>query len=143
MKIHKEILNHVLVDMPSIPPEAGGIIGGKNGEICLWEFDRGCGDMGCVYRPNVISLNDKIAGWMDNGFDFMGILHVHFGGAGCLSDGDRTYIQRIMKAMPDSIEQLYFPLFVQPQKELISYKAVRDKFGEIEIKQDEVVIIED
>lgn len=141
MKICKEVLNDILNSMPIIPPEAGGIIGGKKGKINIWEFDLGYKEEGCMYCPNVESLNNTIEIWINEGFDFMGIFHVHFGGAKTLSEGDKKYIQEIMNAMPDAIKKLYFPIIVQPEKELCSYKAVRNLWGEIKIKPDKVKII--
>lgn len=141
MRISKEILNDILSSMPLVPPEAGGIIGGKKGRIYIWEFDAGYREQGCIYRPNVNYLNNIIEMWSNNGFDFIGILHVHFGGAKYLSEGDKRYIDKIMKVMPNSIKQLYFPIVVQPQKEFVSYRAIRNLRGEIRIKEDKVIII--
>lgn len=141
MQIYEDILNDIQNCMPSTPPEAGGILGGKNGQICIWEFDAGYEEHGCIYRPNVDYLNSIIATWINNGFDFMGIMHIHFGGSRYLSAGDKIYIEQIMKAMPPSIKQLYFPLITQPEKDIISYKAVRSFWGNIKIKPDQVKII--
>ena len=141
MKIHNETLNEVLNQMPIVPPEAGGIIGGKEGLISLWKYDAGYIAKGCSYCPNVNFLNEVIATWMDIDYDFMGIVHVHFGGSKYLSDGDKKYIKKIMKAMPDSIEKLYFPIVVQPEKQLFSYMAYQDFMSEIVIEADEVEVI--
>lgn len=141
MKIYRNILNDILSQMPTTPPEAGGIIGGKKGEICIWEFDAGYKERGCIYRPNVNYLNNVISTWIDGGFDFMGILHVHFGRAKYLSDGDKKYIQKIMENMPEYINQLYFPIVVQPEKELFSYIAIRDLSGGVGIKEEEVTLV--
>lgn len=140
MKIYNEILNEVLNHMPSVPPETGGIIGGKEGRVCLWKYDIGYSEKGCAYRPNVNFLNEVIATWIDKGYDFMGILHVHFGGSKALSDGDKRYIEKIMRAMPGSVEQLYFPLVVQPEKQFVSYVAYQNLQGEITIAADEVEV---
>lgn len=141
MKIHNETLNIILNQMPLVPPEAGGIIGGKEGKIILWEYDAGYFAKGCSYRPNVNFLNAVIAAWLDKGYDFMGILHVHFGGSKCLSDGDKKYIKKIMKAMPDSIEKLYFPIVVQPDKQIFSYMVCRNFRDEIVINTDDVEVL--
>lgn len=141
MQIYKDILNDIRDSMPSIPPETGGILGGKNGQICIWEFDAGYKESGCIYRPNVDYLNGIIAAWINDGFDFMGILHIHFGGSRYLSKGDMIYIEKIMKAMPGSVRRLYFPLITQPEKDFISYKAVRSFWGSIKVKSDQVKVI--
>lgn len=141
MKISDEILREILDKMPLIPPEAGGIIGGTEGRVCIWRYDRGYPEKGCVYRPNVEYLNKVIAEWMDSGFVFMGIFHVHFGGSKVLSDGDRRYIERIMGVMPDSIEKLYFPLVVQPERQWVSYVAYRNSQGKMTVAKDEVEVL--
>lgn len=141
MKIYNDVLKNILYDMPLVPPEAGGILGGKGGKICLWAFDPGYYEKGCVYRPNVNYMNKTIEKWMNSGYEFMGILHVHFGGSTYLSDGDKIYIKEIMNAMPDSVKQLYFPLVVQPGGKLISYIAVRNMEGETEIVSDDIELI--
>lgn len=141
MKIYYGILDEILKAMPSLPPEKGGIIGGKEGKICHWEYDDGYPGKGCMYCPNVEFLNKIIALWMNKGYDFMGIVHVHFGGSKELSDGDKRYIEKIMRAMPDSIEKLFFPIVVQPEKQIVSYVANRGLFGQVRIVTDEVEVI--
>lgn len=140
MKIHSEILNEILNQMPLVPPEAGGIIGGKEGRVSFWKYDTGCLTKGCSYSPNVGFLNEVIASWVDRGYDFMGILHVHFGGSRYLSDGDKVYIEKIMKAMPTSIEKLYFPIVVQPEKQLFSYMVYQNFWGKIIINADTIEV---
>lgn len=140
MKIGNEILSDVLKRMPSVPPEAGGIIGGKEGRVCLWKYDAGYFERGCAYRPNVQFLNDVIASWIDKGYDFMGIVHVHFGNSNTLSDGDKRYIEKIMRAMPNFIEQLYFPIVVQPKRQFIPYVAYRSEIGEVVIAEDDLEV---
>lgn len=141
MKIQKEVFYSILANMPTAPPEAGGIIGGVNGSIVIWEFDEGYKECGCVYRPNVDFLNNIIERWLDENYEFMGILHVHFGGAGTLSEGDRSYIIRIMRTMPKYIKSLYFPIIVQPEGKLIPYVAMINADNSISIMRDEMEIV--
>lgn len=141
MKIYNEVLSEIIRQMPLEPPEAGGIVGGKEGKVCCWKYDKGHSQRGCSYSPNVNCLNEVIAEWIEKGYDFMGIFHVHFGGSRCLSDGDKRYIEKIMKAMPASIERLYFPIVVQPEKQLISYMAYQNSLGEIVIDTDVVEVL--
>lgn len=141
VKIYNDILNEIIKQMPIVPPEAGGIIGGKDGQVCCWEYDKGYSEKGCSYSPNVNFLNKVIEEWIDKGYDFMGIFHVHFGGSKSLSDGDKNYIEKIMKAMPSVIEKLYFPIVVQPEKQLISYVVHQDSLGKIVVDTDVVEII--
>lgn len=141
MKIYDKILSEIVNQMPVIPPEAGGIIGGKEGKVGHWKYDKGYSEKGCSYSPNVNVLNEVIAGWIDQGYDFMGIVHVHFGGSKDLSNGDKKYIEKIIKSMPDSIEKLYFPIVVQPEKQFISYVAYQNFQGEIVIDKDVVEVL--
>lgn len=141
MRIYNEVLKEVLDHMPLVPPESGGIMGGKGGIVSLREFDAGSDEKGCVYCPNVSFLNHVIAGWIDRGYDFMGIFHVHFGSSKTLSDGDKRYIEKIMKEMPDFIERLYFPIIVQPEKLFVSNLAYRDSLDKIVITPDKVELL--
>lgn len=141
VKIHNEILNEIIRQMPIIPPEAGGIIGGKAGAVRLWKYDKGYFERPCSYSPNVNYLNEVIAEWIDQDYDFMGIVHVHFGSSKGLSDSDEKYIEKIMKAMPDSVGKLYFPIVVQPEKQLVPYVAYKNSLGEIVIDEDVVEVL--
>lgn len=140
VKIYNEILNEIIKRMPLVPPEVGGIIGGKGGRVCCWEYDKGYFEKGCSYSPNVNFLNEVIAEWIDKDYDFMGIFHVHFGGSKSLSSSDKEYIEKIMKAMPSSIEKLYFPIVVQPENQFISYVAYQNSSGEIVVDADVVEV---
>ncbi len=142
MKIHQNVIESILQKMPTIPPEKGGIIGGKDGVVTVWEYDEGYTRSGCVYYPNVEHLNAVIASWIENGLDFMGILHVHFGNARTLSKGDISYIERILRAMPDTVTRLSFPIIVQPDREIVSYVAQIDFSGKLLIEKEEVEIYE-
>lgn len=45
-----------------------------------------------------------------------------------------------MKAMPNSIGKLYFPIVVQPDKQIFSYVAYRSFGDEIVINADDVKV---
>lgn len=141
MRIERKILNEIINCMPAVPPEAGGIIGGRAGLVCLWEYDAGRPEKGCVYRPNVDVMNGIIAEWIEQDYDFMGIVHVHFGGVSTLSEGDIRYIEKIMEAMPGCIAQLYFPIVVQPNRLMASYIACVNEAGGLTIVKDEIEVI--
>ncbi len=141
MKINREVLESILKQMPVNPPEIGGLIGGRGNCISIWQIDKGIGGKGCKYSPDVKYMNSFIAKWTEEGYYFMGILHVHFGGAKSLSQGDIKYIEKIMKAMPHTIKKLYFPIVVQPQNQLIPYAASINNEGNVAIELEEVLII--
>lgn len=142
MKIRKDLLDEILKRMPLVPPEAGGIFGGKEEIVSLWKYDKGYPEKGCAYSPNVSALNRVIEKWIEQGYDFMGILHVHFGGSATLSNGDKRYIESIMRAMPEYITKLYFPIVVQPDGIVVSYMACKDMSGNITIVENEMEVLE-
>ena len=101
-------------------------------------LDKGrIGGRPCSYTPDVAFLNREIKRWAEKGLRFMGVFHVHFGGAEALSEGDRNYIARIMDAMPEGYDRLYFPVVVMPERRVVAYQAVRTN-EKIEIKRDEI-----
>lgn len=129
MKIHKNTLKQINDFVPDKPPEVGGILGSReNGIITDIMFDRNqlANNKMCYYAPNVDSLNQCIKEWYNSNIYFKGIFHTHFAGVKTLSEADKKYIYRIMNCMPQEIRQLYFPIFVIPERELICYIADRE-----------------
>ena len=132
MKITEETHQFLAVNISGIPPETGGILGSSSGDI----IDRIIIDVPfnkptctCSYSPNTNYLNGCINSWLSIGIQFMGIFHTHFAGIKTLSDSDKEYITQIMKAMPDEIVYLFFPVYVLPNKELVCYRA--EKRGDL------------
>ena len=128
MIITQSVIDIINRSVSDVPPETGGILGSSDGK----QIDHVVMDMPgtnhlkmCAYYPNVAFLNQTIAQWQDNGVSFMGLFHTHFFGVRTLSIGDRKYIREIMNAMPESVDKLYFPLFVLPEREMVCYKALR------------------
>lgn len=94
-----------------VPPEAGGILGSKNGCICAFVYDPGIPDLtrNC-YTPDVDFLNWVTEQWQEAGIIFCGIVHSHPPGQQTLSEADLDYIRTIMDSMPTQISELYFPI---------------------------------
>lgn len=108
--------------------EIGGILGSRDGYAVtdfVLDIPESKPDHPCVYAPNVGFLNDRIETWQHDGIHFMGLFHTHFAGVRTLSCLDMQYINKIMLAMPEGIQYLYFPLFVLPERELVAFKAER------------------
>lgn len=139
MKVSAEAgLNAALRQLPDGPPESGGILGGRDQTVTDIVLDKGrIGGRPCSYTPDVAFLNREIKRWAEKGLRFMGVFHVHFGGAEALSEGDRNYIARIMDAMPEGYDRLYFPVVVMPERRVVAYQAMRTN-EKIEIKRDEI-----
>ena len=119
-RIEKEVYDRIL-GVCSVPPETGGMIGGKDKRIYMLVVEEPNGEY--EYRPDVNLLNKIIADWNNRGISFYGLFHSH-GVNGKLSKGDVEYIKVIMHAMPICIDTLLFPV-VLPQERMIPYMAKR------------------
>ena len=141
MIIEKDIYNCIINSASPLPPELGGILGGKEGIIIEMLQDEGMpSSKMCSYHPNVKLLNRAIKEWQSKDIEFMGIYHIHYWGVSTLSEGDKLYISRIMANMPEGIEKLYFPILVMPEKEMACYVA-RIISGELVIEKDNIALI--
>ena len=141
MQISSKIYHEILHTFPAVPPEAGGIIGTHGGVVSAFCYDPGFADMDrAVYTPDIQRLNRVIEGWNADGIRFCGILHTHPDGQTSLSGGDLVYIRRILEAIPDGAEGLYFPL-VFPGRRMVVYH-VRLVRSELVIRRDGVILTE-
>ena len=139
MKISKELVKDILHNIRKYPPEMGGILGQKNGVICEYMLDEGCiSSTACSYIPETDKLNKRIAEWELSNISFVGIFHTHFSGVKTLSCGDKKYIEKIMLQMPYNIEELYFPIIVFPQSEIVYYLATKSQ-NKILIKETSIL----
>lgn len=138
MKITRALYKEIQNKVNPFPPESGGILGSKENIIVTSVYDEGLNnEKMCSYTPNVKLLNDVIAKWKEEEIIFSGIFHTHYFGVKTLSHGDQCYIEKIMRSMPDDVNELYFPIVVMPQKEIVAYKAIRD-LNQILIQEDEI-----
>ena len=143
MKIYRKVLCQIDNSVKNHPPEVGGIIGSDNGVVVTnFVMDRQMSlpSHCCSYSPNVDFLNNCIQTWITNGIYFMGIFHTHFFGIRTLSDADKVYINKIMAAMPDFVEKLYFPIYVLPNRNMECYIAVKASGG-ADIRDDRLEIL--
>lgn len=135
MIIKEEIYNQLL-KCPPVPPEIGGLLGGKDLIVNTVLFDKGLEKKtGIKYVPDINFLNECISRWYDEGINFYGIFHSHLQKWSTLSSDDEKYIEAIMNAMPKEIESLVFPL-VFPGVAVVSYKAIKNKLNVCIIKDD-------
>lgn len=113
MVIKKDTLKLLISATPKPPPETGGVLGELNGIISDFCQDDAESQTGrYAYVPNVKNLNGVIDQWAKKGISFTGIFHSHPYPQTELSIADKEYIIRIMRAMPDSISELHFPVIV-------------------------------
>ena len=142
MIINKNTYDELLHSIKPYPPETGGILGGKNKVVSEFFLDDGIPSQRiCSYYPAVKALNKKIKEWQLRNIDFLGMFHLHFYDVDTLSKGDREYILKIMKHMPQKIDELFFPIIVLPKYEMVSYAAKKIS-GEYFITKDVVYVKE-
>ena len=122
----------------SVPPECGGIIGGKNEMISTYYHDitPGCITK-AIYEPNAEQLNIVIHEWNEIGISFYGMLHSHPDHETTLSNGDIAYIKKMFSSLPNG-SKLYFPI-VLPKQTIIPY-LVKFNDGHITILQEKLEI---
>lgn len=141
MKVSYDIYKTLLETPPIVPPECGGILGGKNGEVINIAFDKSAKIYNsAVYNPNIDYLNEIIAYWNNQGIDFLGIFHTHMQNNTTLSNDDISNIRKIMMCMPNVIRVLYFPIVV-PRKGVFPYIAKKNK-SKIIIQTDELIVLD-
>ncbi len=139
MNLSKEIYDY-LINLPPVPPESGGLLGGHNGVVALLVSDkRSCIKTSYKYKPDIMFFNRTINEWLNKNIDFMGIYHSHPRHCETLSSADIEYINEIMRSVNGYTDKLYFPIVI-PKERIISYYAliVAD---EIKIFQDAIQLL--
>lgn len=138
--IEKSTYEYILNNVPKTPPEAGGILGAKQGTIVQAYLDKGLSkNKYCCYEPNTFLLNSVIQNWQKQNIDFVGIFHTHYYGVSTLSKNDISYINLILNSMPEEVENLYFPVVLPEQQTIIPYIAIKTVNG-IKIFEEKIKI---
>ena len=138
MKI-KRCIYEQLIGLPCVPPEMGGILGGKDGVIDKIILDEEESYHEGIYVPNTSFLNKCIQRWNCENIIFLGMFHTHALNWPELSTEDKRYILQITYAMPGHVNKLYFPL-IFPLNGMKAFYAQRiDK--EVFIVEDEIQIV--
>lgn len=141
MKIEKSVYKEILSSINDAPPEMGGILGKKEDVVLTFEIDFGqTTNEVCNYSPNVDRLNLIISKWQEEGIEFAGIFHTHFFSVSTLSEGDVYYVDKIMRNMPSTINELFFPVIALPEKNFVSYKALLNE-EQLSIKKQDIEIV--
>lgn len=143
MRIKEEVYKKLKMIPYELPHESGGILGGKKGVVTRVVFDEGIdASCACSYVPDVKKLNNILWSWKEEQVDFMGMFHTHFWSVSTLSDGDKKYIEKIVRNMPECIERLYFPIVTFPERRMVVYKAYLIK-EQLVIEEDKIIIEEE
>ncbi len=139
MKLSYDVYKTLLELTPAVPPESGGILGGKNGEVLKIAFDKSKKIYNrAIYNPNIDYLNEIIMYWENQEIEFLGIFHTHMQCNTTLSNDDINNIRIIMMSLSNTVSFLYFPIVI-PRKKVFPYIAKKDK-NKITIQPDELVI---
>lgn len=119
LKLLKDVFSQILDTVGKYPPECGGVLGAREGEIITeFYFDEHGTSSANGYAPNVQIINKMlIHDWMPRGILMVGIVHSHSNGNGVPSCGDISYGVRILQAL-DTVDRFYLPI-VTAQEENI------------------------
>jgi hypothetical protein len=128
-----------LLNCSAVPPETGGILGMTDNIIDVVAFDNGISTNSCIYSPDISVLNNIISKWEEEGIIFSGMFHTHILKWSELSINDKKYIERILIAMPITINELYFPL-VFPNNFIKGYVAYKID-NKVCISEDDIKIV--
>lgn len=127
--ISKNINNKIYGTFQNCKREYGGILGGRDGVITEFVFDRGlCNENIGTYIPDVEFLNNCIEKWQSKNICFYGIIHNHLTEYAELSGEDVRCIETIMNTMPSYIDYLYFPV-ISSKNVLNAFRAIRTDRG--------------
>jgi len=129
MKMYADVYRQILLALPVVPPECGGIIGSSEEDV-VTDFYFDAGQSCCekaIYTPDILKLNRKIADWEKSGIHFQGLVHSHPIHQKNLSQADVLYIETVMSGLQMG-SRLYFPI-VLPCTEVIPYIAYTSKVG--------------
>ena len=142
MILSRDVKEEMDLIIPCCPPECGGILGMHDDIIMYVEFDikQTNSTHMCSYYPDVNFFNNIIRKWASEGIAFKGMFHTHFANVKTLSDGDIEYIEKIMNAVKESADHLYFPVYILPDRDLIVYLASL-KNGRVNICVDDLIIV--
>ena len=109
LHITKECSAAIVSTIAALPPETGGILGSKDGNVVTdFIFDKGKENTSEFYIPDVMRLNKGIISWRQEGIRFIGMIHSHIRGRNKLSTSDIDYANKIMESM--NMERLYMLL---------------------------------
>ncbi|MDO4154763.1 MAG: hypothetical protein Q4E21_07940 [Clostridia bacterium] len=139
MKMQRAVYDEILQTCPAVPPESGGLLGGRGGVITQYIADSGLGNGYDRYAPNVQVFNAVLAEWQKDGVQFFGLYHSHFPQGERLSDADVFYIETILRATANAADTLYFPL-VFPKEKMIAYRVALSD-GQVQIQPDGITLV--
>lgn len=111
LMLSKGVYLQILDTIGKHPPECGGVLGAREGEVVTEFYFDECGNSSANgYVPNVQMINEMlIHDWMPRGILMVGIVHSHSNGISVPSCGDVNYGIRILQAL-DTVNEFYLPI---------------------------------
>lgn len=139
MKIDEQTYYEMLNTGINVPYEIGGLLGGTDGVISTYCIDMGVAHGKTCYYPDVEYLNNILEKWTHKGVSLYGFFHTHILGRSELSPGDEEYALSVLKAMPQGIRSLLFPIVI-PGAEMVLYRGDLVD-NEITFSHEEVILV--
>jgi len=113
MRISLAVLEQIRRTVGSLPPEHGGVLGGRpeSGVVTEFFFDRSARRSTVTYSPDDQLLNRLFTeDWNPKGIRLMGFVHSH-PGLRQPSAGDLSYSRRILESI-DDLDRLLIPIVI-------------------------------
>lgn len=130
MKIQKKIIDKIYFSLGNCKIEKGGILGGYDNVVSVYEYDQGISNSRNMYIPNVHCLNVTIQNWYKQGIDFFGLIHTHFDYA-TLSYRDVEYARLILSV--NNRKEIFMPILFIKEMQVIGYKVTNTKVEQCRI----------
>ena len=96
-KMKEDIYKEIHRALSAMPPETGGILGSRDGQILSFYFDEKGSCSEKQYVPDVDTLNRQIQMWQKEEIEFAGIVHSHWENEQ-LSAQDLRYAREVVRA---------------------------------------------
>ncbi len=132
LRVSKEVLDRILRTLGSMPPEQGGALGAdrQTGIITQFCFDQSSRRTAGTYSPDSAKVTKIIEQWKSQGIRFCGMIHSHPISGGP-SEGDRSYAERILRAMPETLGgKMFLPIVTRDTvRKTVSVHAFLARLG--------------
>lgn len=130
IKMSHKAFQKAMNSICSKPAESGGIWLGPVGtnDITDFYFDQGAKCTGSTYSPDYVTLNNKMKEeWLPAGIDMKGFVHSHPGRMDRLTQGDLSYIQRLLSKNSD-MEMFIAPIVIPGEYRMRAMVVLRQDY---------------
>jgi proteasome lid subunit RPN8/RPN11 len=140
-RITRSALYDMMNTIGSRPVETGGVLLGPVGKnlITHFYFDHSAACTGSTYSPDCATINRKLHEyWEPAGLEIKGVSHSHPGNSDSLTDGDMSYIKRLMTKSLD-IDMFVAPIVLPNHYAIRPLVVTRDKLDHAQQAYFEIV----